>query len=424
MANWRRVLVVIIAAVVAWAIALHTGRRLAYQLAYVLTALLGAAFTIAWTGVRGIGLTRVTPSRRSQVGHVVEEHLAVHNRWWLPKLWLEVRDFSTLPGHRVSHVVPSLPARRTYRWHVRTLAIRRGVFRLGPMRLRSTDPFGLFTFHRDIPRHTAIVIYPYVAALHHFPLPEGRLPGGGAAFRRTHQVTTNVSGVRDYQPGDALNRIHWPTTARVRRLMAKEFELDPLADVWLVVDMHRDVYGGRRPEEEALPPVLALDRPDILLPPHAAEYAIAAAATLGTYMLRQNRALGLVSHAQRRWVLPADRGERQRDRLLETLAMVEPEGTLPLDHLLLSELRLFGRHTTLVVITGDWTARWVPPLAELKRRSVLPIVVLVDGSTFTHVPGPDTALVNLARQNILTFVLRNGTPLTQALTHPVVKARL
>lgn len=422
MANWRRVLVLVIAALVAWAIALNTGRRLAYQLAYVLTTLFWAALIIAWTGVRGVALARVTPSRRSQVGHVVEEHLAVINRWWLPKLWLEVRDFSDLPGHRVSHVVPSLRGKQTYRWHVRTLAVRRGVFRLGPMRLRSSDPFGLFTFRRDIQKHTSIIVYPYTVALPHFPLPEGRLPGGGAAYRRTHQVTTNVSGVRDYQPGDALNRIHWRTTARVRRLMSKEFELDPLADVWMVVDMHRDVYGGRRPEEEGLIPVLALERPDILLPPHAAEYAIAAAATLGNYMLRHDRALGLVSHAQKRWVLPADRGERQRDRMLELLALLQPEGNIPLDYLLLAELKLFGRHTTLVIVTGDWTARWVPPLAELKRRGVLPIVVLVDGSTFAPVPPPDAALTHLARQNILTFLLRNGDSLIHALTQPAVRA--
>lgn len=421
MANWRRVFVLVVAALVTWLIAMNTGRRLPLQMAYVLTALFWAAFFVAWSGVRGIVLARVTPSRRSQVGHIVEEHLAITNRWWLPKLWVEVRDFSTLPGHRVSHVVPALRGRRTYRWHVRTLAIRRGVFRLGPMRLGSGDPFGLFFFRRDIPQHTSIIVYPYIAPLSYFPLPEGRLAGGEIAHRRTHQVTTNVSGVREYMPGDSLSRIHWRTTARARRLMSKEFELDPLADVWLVLDMHRDVYAGTRVADESLPPVLALERPDIVLPPHAAEYAIAVAATLGNYMLRQDRALGVVSHARRRWVLPADRGERQRERMLEMLAVVEPEGVIPLKHLLLAELPLFGRYTTLLIVTGDWTARWVPPLAELKRRGVVPIVILVDGSTFADMPGPDAALTNLARQNVLTFVVRNGDSLTQALTHPVIR---
>ena len=40
-----------------------------------------------------------------------------------------------------------------------------------------------------------------------------------------------------------LNRIHWPTTVRMRRLMTKEFELDPTSDVWLFLDMERQSWG-------------------------------------------------------------------------------------------------------------------------------------------------------------------------------------
>jgi uncharacterized protein (DUF58 family) len=43
--------------------------------------------------------------------------------------------------------------------------------------------------------------------------------------------------VRDYEPGDSFSRIHWRSTARRDRLVVKEFELDPLADIWIVPDM-------------------------------------------------------------------------------------------------------------------------------------------------------------------------------------------
>ena len=69
----------------------------------------------------------------------------------------------------------------------------------------------------------------------------GILPGGDALRRRTHYVTTNASGVRDYAPGDSYSRIHWRSTARRDRLIVKEFELDPLADIWIVPDM--SVFG-------------------------------------------------------------------------------------------------------------------------------------------------------------------------------------
>ncbi len=63
------------------------------------------------------------------------------------------------------------------------------------------------------------------------------LSGGEARHRRTYQLTSNVAGVRDYVHGDSLNRIHWPSSARAGRLIAKEFELDPTADIWLYLDL-------------------------------------------------------------------------------------------------------------------------------------------------------------------------------------------
>ncbi len=407
----------------AWAVALSTGRRLPYQLAYLLTSLFLASLSVAWVNVRGLALRRTTSARRAYVGHLLEEHLTLVNRWWLPRLWVEVQDFSTLPGHRVSHVVPGMRPRGTYRWHVRTLPRVRGVFRLGPMRLVSSDPFGLFTFIRDLPHQMEVVVYPYVAPLREFPLRQGRFSGGQTVQQRAASITTTVAGVREYQPGDALNRIHWPTTARVGRLMSKEFELDPLADVWLVLDMHADVYTGNLWHPDDLSNTwgwVRRQRERQLLPPHGGEYAIAAAATLGRYILSQDRSLGLITYAPHRHILPPDRGERQEYKLLETLALCQVRGRVPLDRVLLAEFPFFERHTTLIVITGDWSGRWVPPLLELRRRGVWPVAVLVDGATFGPLPTVRQVLPHLAKHGLTAFVLGREQSLTDALQRPVV----
>ncbi len=409
MGNKRHGVILSIVIIITWAFALNTGRRLAYQLAYTVTALGFASFGLAWSGVRGLSVTRATPSRRVRVGQVVEEQVSVTNRWWLPKLWVEVRDFSTLPGHHVGHVVPALRPKRTYRWFVRTVALERGTFQLGPMVLRSSDPFGLFSFTRALSETQTVIVYPYIAPLSYFPLPHGRLSGGERIRERTLHLTTNVAGVREYRPGDALNRIHWRTTARVGRLMSKEFERDPLADVWIVLDMHRDVYVGQRHFDLGLPlSIFSPRREGPLLPPHGGEYAIALAASVAAYVLRQKRSLGFLTLADKRYVIPPDRGERHLDKLLEVLAFVEPRGTVPLERVLLSEMSMLGRHTTVVVITGNWTELWVAPLAEMKRRGIVPIAVLVDGSTFGPLPPPTAALSLLARRNIPAFVVHNG----------------
>lgn len=418
MQNRQRALVILLVWVLVWVFALATGRRLSYQVAYLITAVVGGALFFAWSNVRWVRVRRYTRSRRSQVGRPVEESLAVTNIGRVPKLWLEVHDFSTLPGHRVSQVVPGLRGGRTYRWHVRTSSLVRGVFRLGPMALISSDPLGLFTFRRHIPQSHSIVVYPYAASLPYFALPEGRLPGGAALRRRAHHVTTNVAGVRDYAPGDAFNHIHWPTTARVGRLMAKEFELDPLADVWLVLDMQAGVYVGTMWDSEAtdISSLLGLRRDTAPLPPHGAEYAVAAAASLGRYFLLQQRSLGLITYSGRRRMLPPDRGERQLYKLLEMLALVQPTGRVPLQQVLLAELPQFGRHTTVIVITGDWTRAWVTALEAVRQRGVRTVAVLVDGASFGAVPPVDTVQAHLVQAGVPTYVVRQGDDLSAVLS--------
>src|SRR5207247_206785 len=53
-----------------------------------------------------------------------------------------------------------------------------------------------------------------------------------------------VMGIREYQPGDAMNRIHWPSSVRHRRLHVKEFELDKTADLWLYLDLDERWHSG------------------------------------------------------------------------------------------------------------------------------------------------------------------------------------
>src|SRR5581483_4424490 len=140
----------------------------------------------------------------------------------------------------------------------------------------SGDPFGIFHTSRKLCDATNIVVYPRAVPLPRFGRVPGELPGGALQGVRVQFSTPNVSSVREYRPGDAFNRIHWPTTARINRLMVREFELDPTADVWVVLDLNSDVHAGTGMESTE-------------------EYAVTATASLACHLLDQGRAVGLVS---------------------------------------------------------------------------------------------------------------------------------
>ncbi|MER3513522.1 MAG: DUF58 domain-containing protein, partial [Chloroflexota bacterium] len=188
----RGIVFLLLIASLIWA--LNTGRALPFNLTYLLAGLLILSFLWTWTSVNWVRVSRQTRARRAQVGRTLEERFAVRNTGVLPKLWLEVRDESELPGHYASHVVHSLGAGRERSWVVRTLCRQRGRYRLGPMTLISGDPFGLFQMERHLAPTSHVVVYPLTVDLRSFALPLGVLPGGDALRRRTHYITANAAG--------------------------------------------------------------------------------------------------------------------------------------------------------------------------------------------------------------------------------------
>ena len=412
-------------------------KSILFNLVYLFGGLLIFSFLWAWLNLHWIRVTRQTRSRRSQVGKYAEERFVVENTGPLPKLWIEVRDQSELPGHLVSRVVNSLPAHRQRSWAVKTVCYQRGQFALGPVTLYSGDPFGLFLMQRAINLTSYVVVYPPTFDLPTFSPPIGQLPGGDALRRRTHYITTNVSGVRDYAPGDSFNRIHWRSTARTDRLIVKEFELDPMADFWLFLDMEKEVQAGSPggpPPDITIPPLLRVLREGptrFELAPNTEEYAIAVTASLAKHFLERNRSVGLVTYARarKREFLQTDRGERQLARLLEILAVTHADGLIPLAQVLITETLQLPRDTTVVVITSSTSLDWVAAMRHIATRGVRPIAVVIDPVTFPQPESPhryerrtSDVVSDLVMGGIPTYPVRYGDPLEVALSEANVKS--
>lgn len=417
----QRRTVVLGLALVAFVAGLVTGRDLLFTLAYLLGLLLILSFAWSWINLNGVHLSRVTRVRRTQVGRPLEERFTVRNTTFVPKLWLEVRDFSTLPHHFSSHVVNNLGANQSYSWRVTTICRQRGRYQLGPIRLRTSDPFGLFPLERDLTPTSNVVVFPMTFEIQQFALPVGILPGGDALRRRTHYITTNASGVRDYEPGDSFNRIHWRSTARRDRLVVKEFELDPLADIWVVPDM--SVYGHVIPRQLAAPPPPPpgdipgwLKMQEFHLPESTEEYTVTIAASVAQFFLRRDRAVGMMAYGQSNEILQPDRGERQFNRILETLAVLRAEGDVPMQDMLHAETHLFPRGTTLIVITPNVREEWSVSARQLSRRGLRVVTILVNPESFFGQRSGHPLYHLLRASGLVAYLVNNGDDLTAALS--------
>jgi uncharacterized protein (DUF58 family) len=408
-----------------------TGIRLFFHLSYILLALLALSVIWAWLNLRGLDVERETLTHRATVGEFARERIGIRNRWLLPKLWVELRDQSELPQHGAGFVA-SLAGRERGRWTARTLCTQRGRFRLGPATLISGDPFGIVRLSRTVQSTSEILVYPRTVDLPDFKLPSAELPGGQATRARAFNITPNVSTVREYAPGDSMNRIHWRSTARTGRLMVKEFELDPSADVYLVLDMQeravvrdakaqraaqsdederdRGPWWTRKPSER---------RDQAIELASTEEYAVMATASLARALLTQNRVVGMVAWGQHREVIPAERESRQLFKILEALAVLRAHSARSLAEVLTAESQRFGRNCTLVIITSSLDERWLGALQQHLYRGVRAAVLFVDPQSFGGWRDAEPTLRRLAELRVPTYRLRQGQPLPDALREPL-----
>jgi uncharacterized protein (DUF58 family) len=395
-----------------------TGIRLFFHLFYLLLALLALSYLWAWLNLRGLAVQRETFTNRTQVGEQARERITVRNLWPIPKLWVEVQDHSNMPQHG-SGFVTYLPGNERRRWVARTPCTLRGKYTLGPATLISGDPFGIFRLEREVEGTSEVLVYPQTVALPGFTLPSAELPGGQDVKSRTYHVTPNVSTIRDYQPGDSFNRIHWRSTARSGNLMVKEFELDPTAEIYLVLDMQE-----RAQQQVAVEQVARKDgRGDgrsLRIAESTEEYGVLAAASIARHLLEQNRSLGLVSWGQHREVIPAERESRQLFKILEALAVLRAHGTQPLAEVLAAESTRFGRNCTLVIITPSLDERWVASLQHLLYRGVRAVVVQIDAQSFGGWRDTLTIQARLAELRVPTYLFQQGQSLPDALSKPAV----
>ena len=358
----QNLLFVVSALVTMSAFAFVSGYWFFYRAAYVLGGLV--IICLIWARVHA-GALEVAVERandRLQVGQEAEARVRLRSRSKFTKVWLEADDETDMPG-TPARTVLTLSSNGSRNWKVNVRCARRGIYRAGPVRITTGDPFGLFRLTRTYGERRQLLVLPRPEELPYFWSPVAQLPGEGSVRRRTHYVTPNASGVRDYYPGDSYNRIHWRSTARLGRLMVKTFEMDPTSNVWVLLDLDGSVQAGVGDESTE-------------------EYGVRIATSLAYHFVQSNRILGLMALGQEAVVLDPTRGSQQYGRILEALAMAEATGVKPLSLVLEEEGRRFGRHTTLIIVTPSADDGWLASLETTVQQGTRAAVVSLEAASF------------------------------------------
>jgi uncharacterized protein (DUF58 family) len=370
--------------------AFSTGIQFLFYVVYLGLLAVGGSYVLTRFGLANLEAGYRVDHRQGHVGDELRATYSISNATRLPKPWLEVYNPTDLP-------VP-LPGRalglRSYAqrsWVAVVRLTRRGTYRIEPMVVRTGDPFGFFEAAATVGRPTVVTVFPQVVPLPRWRLPNASLEGTHSAPERTLQTTPLATTVRPYAPGDSFNRIHWRSTARLGEIQVKEFDLEQTADLWLFVDLDMDVQAGYG---------------DV----STVEEGLRAAASIAHDAILENRAVGVTTSGRRLVSIQADRGPRQRQKIMQLFAAIDGDGRVPLAEVLLTGLPKLRRGMTAVIVTASTDRQWVRALTSLRARGVAAAVVVLDASSYALADNPgaiDGAALERAQQEmgLLRFAL-------------------
>jgi uncharacterized protein (DUF58 family) len=305
-----------------------------YWMAGVLLMLPAVGWLYAVLQARGVVLRRRMPAV-GRVGETITVELEAANTAPLPKLQVWLVDSpppSVAPEGRPLlpvHLPPMGRASAGYRARL----LQRGRHRFGDVRLVSVDPLGLSLVAAPLEAPAEILVYPRVV-----PLPERCLPRGAGSqgfrddlFTRRGEGAT-FHGVREYQPGDPLRRVHWRSSARWGRLTVVEFDDERSCDLVLALETRRGSPAGEGPE-------------------NSFEYAVTVAASLASLAAECGYGVRLVAPGLDAAVGSGERGPEDLALIMETLAGVEAEADASLAETLPDQVGEMVNGADLVWIT-------------------------------------------------------------------------
>jgi uncharacterized protein (DUF58 family) len=286
------------------------------------------------------------------------------------------------------------------RWSVRYKLERlpRGRYSFADVRAELTDAFGLERAVVELPAPGALLVYPRLDRLQRLFSETGARSHDGRRLLLRRPSGFELHSVREYEQGESLRRVHWPSTARRAQLMVKELEDAPRDEIAVLLDADaRSVVG------------------------ESFDVQVRAAGSILESFVRRGRRAVLVIDAERREVQRVHAPTADWRRALELLAAVEPTGTTTASRLLADDNGPIARALDLTVVT----ARLEPALVDrLLQRAVtrrkVSIVYVEAGSFDGALRRAEPGLLRLQAHGVPVAVVRAGDDLAARLEGEVL----
>jgi uncharacterized protein (DUF58 family) len=369
---------------------------------YVLlaTLMLSRFFTRAWAA--SVVATRFCAQQAAEIGGYADMTVEIETTGHLTIPWVLLDD--SLPHDALAQAPYHIKAEGTrvalarlrpgssIHLHYKVLFLMRGYYQLGPLCLETGDVFGLHRRFRVLADPHYVLVPPKVLPLEGYSLASRRPIGEIRVAHRLFEDPTRIAGVRPYQQGDAMNRIHWRATARTGVLHSRVFESSRVAGATFLLDFHAASFPGTTAVA-------------------AAELAIVTVASIANAVCLMGQQTGFITNGRdaadrirtegwqaefgarsdaqkeaadkglndrlRPVIVETGRGTEKFAQILETLARLELTDGLDFAALVAETAPKIKRDATVVAVLADVTPETAAALGDLVRQGFLVTTVMV-----------------------------------------------
>ena len=278
--------------------------------------------------------------------------------------------------------------------------VPRGRYRFGGAEISVEDPFGLSRRDQQLPDTGTLLVYPRLVKLASLFSERGLRSHGAGRVLLRRPAGFELHSVREYQDGESLRRVHWPSTARRQQLMVKELEDAPRDEIVVAIDAQAGFGAGTPPDSSF-------------------DAQVRAAGSILWTHARRGRNTRLVVAGKAAEAVSIRSYERDWPRAMEALAAAEQDGVRPVEAFLTDEAGVAARASDVAVVTAVLR----PPLVQVliaraanrQRVSVVYVDLASYGSADRGAVGVQAAALRLDAAGIPVARLRRGDDLAGVL---------
>ena len=310
-------------------------------------------------------------------------NLDAHNKRGFAVHFFEICDFfpgAPLDKKETSLFILKMEPNERKKINYITTCYKRGLWRIGPISIVSQDALGFFKTKKLLKIYSEILVYPKLFRIFAFPtLASGSVSWVGVETAKISGDSHEFFGIREYQRGDMVSRIHWPSTAKHNKLIVKQFERNAVQEVTIAFDLKKghDVGVGK---ETTL------------------EYAVKMAGSIASYLLNEGALVQMVGYGKESAILPFGKGESHKYKILEYLARVQADGDFKLSQALDEASFIVPHRSTLVAIILDNDIDSLTSLIQFKVKGVKLIIIVLATLIFGPIEEKDFLDAERARK--------------------------